>query len=691
MADTADLETANSAAPDVVIKGHRPGPALTAFIDGVTNFAVVAFAIWTLVYDAGLLSGLDTSVLLLLWVALLAIAGAVLLGLRTRRGPAGRVPAARARSAAASDAVHPRWRRHLAATSVIAGMAAAVAVGMHSAGAAWRWTWLLGLLSVLATGAAVLMRKEGPGLSAPIRPPTAARTEAGSILALCVAAGAAIFSLYVVRPDGDDAYFISRSVWAAEHGRIPVRDILFTNQAVGAQAGEPPVASIEVLNGSLARLLGVHAASFTYYIALPVATFIAVWATWMLIRRWAPRRPVLCFAVAMAYLLLSGVSGASFGSFHLVRMWQGKAAFVSIMVPLLYAYLTEWAEHRSRRPLGLVLAAGVAAVGLSSTAVMIVPLVIVAAAGPLLLTGRIKAALGAGLALIYPLAAGLVVAVLYPVPASASVVMPPATVWAWVMLSGVLGGVGGAALWLSPWLSRRDIPALITSGIAVTATALLVPGVLALISNVTGAGVVSWRLLWLVPGPVLVGLLAAAPIPAVWPEAARWLAPVVSALPALALCALVLAAGVPVWSYQNGHATVARHPSWKYDALSLTLARDMLRADHRPGYVLSTQRIMSAVPLITTRIRAVDPRDYYLNSAGLSVSRGFVTPRRLLTRMAGGVLPMPSEAAVRTALARVDVGYVCVWRANTAALSLLEQAGYSPVAHFRSLQCLARG
>lgn len=684
LADT-NPGTASSAAPDVATSSHRTALRLTAFVDAVTNSAVVAFAVWTLVYDAGLLLGLVTSVLLEVWVTVLALVVAVLLGLRARRGTASRVPAARLRSAGTSDAVRSRWMGRLAVTGVLAGVMAAVAAGTHPAGTAWTWTWLLGSLSVVATVAAVLMRKVGPGLPAL---PATAGTEAGSLVALCVAAGAAIFSLYVVRPDGDDAYFISRSVWTSEYGRIPVRDILFTNQAVGAQAGEPPVASIEVLTGSLARLLGVPAASLTYYVVLPAATFIAVWATWLLIRRWAPRRAVMCFVVAMVYLAFSGVSGASFGSFHLVRMWQGKAAFVSIMVPLLYAYLTEWAENRSRRTLALVLAASVAAVGISSIAVMIVPLVIVAAAGPLLLAGRIATALGAGLALIYPLAAGLVAAVLFPVPASASVTMPPATAWAWVLLSGVLGGIGGAALWLSPWLSRRGVPALITSGIAVTATALLVPGVLAVINNVTGAGAVSWRLLWLVPGPVLIGLFAAAPVP-VLPPTARPLAPLVSALPALALCALILAAGVPVWSYQNGHATLARHPSWKYDVFSLALARDVLRADHHPGYVLSTQRIMNAVPLITTRIRAVDPRDYYLNSGGLPVGRGFVTPRRLLTRMAGGVPPMPSEAAVRTALARVDVGYVCLWRANTGALSLVEQARYSPVTHFGSLQCLA--
>lgn len=667
-----------------------PPPSLTAVVDGVTAFAVLAFAAWTIVYDFGLLFGLGTSVLLMSWAALLAVLAAVAGMFRQRRGrgaAGGMVAGPRLESAGASKAPGP-VRRYLAVGGVISALAAAVATGMHSAGVAWAWTWLLGSLSVAATSAAVLMRNVAPGPPAPGSQPAPARAQVGSLLALCTAVGAALFSLYVVRPDGDDAYFISRSVWTAEHGRIPVRDVLFTNQAVGAGNGEPPVASIEVLNGALARLLGVHAASFTYYISLPVATFMAVWATWLLIRRWAPRRALPCFAVAMVYLLWSGASRASFGGFHLVRMWQGKAAFVSIMVPLLYAYLTQWAEHRSRRALALVLASSIAAVGLSSTAVMIVPLVTAAAVVPLLLARKIKIGLLAALAVIYPLAAGLVTALRYPVPASASVPMPPTAVWAWVMLSGVLGGIGAAALWLSPWLVRGGTPALITTGIAAAATALLVPGVIAAISDVTGAGVVSWRLLWLVPGPVLAGMLAAAPVPAAPRAALHRVSPAVAGLPALAVCALILAAGVPIWSYQSAYTMVAKHPSWKYHARPLALARDVLRADHRPGYILSTQRIMSAIPLITTRRRAVDPRDYYLNPAGLPVGREFVSARRLLTGMAQGKQPMPSAAAVRAALARVGVGYACVWRSNPDAIKLLEQAGYIPVTHFHSLECL---
>ena len=424
---------------------------------------------------------------------------------------------------------------------------------------------------------------------------------------------------------------MSRAVWTAQHGRIPLKDVIFTNQAVKAVAGETPVSSVEVLIGALARLFNVPAATFTYEIALPVFTFVAVWAVWMLIRCWASGRYALCFTVAMVYLAFSGTSGASFGSFHLVRMWQGKAAFVSLMVPLLYFYLTQWAEHRSRRSLLLVAAAGIAAAGLTSSAALVVPLIVAAVAVPLLLAGQIVAALGAFLAAAYPVIAGLVVAAYYPL----SVPGPPfsaPTVWAFVLLTGVLGGIMGLALWTAPRLARRGVPALIVCGVAGVVAVLMIPGVLAKIGAATGANAVAWRTMWVVPGPVVVGLLAAVPLPSAirLRSEARWAA----AVPAVAVCVAVLAAGLPVWSPQNVvHAILARQPSWKYNPLSLSLTSRVLRADHQPGDLLSTAKLMGAVPLLTSEVQAVDARTYYLEL--MPVSAQFINDRLLLTRLAG--------------------------------------------------------
>ena len=670
--------------------------SLAAAVDGLTEFAVLAFASWTLVYDIGAVARLATSWLLVLWAAcLVAIAaGLVRFGQPGRQagGGAGAPGAAEPRPSARWLAAVAPWRRPLGVAGVTLGVAAGLAVGLHRAGLPWAWTWTLGALAVAATLTWLLLPDErasaAVGRAAAATPASAAAGPAargGSVLALGTAVAAAIFSLFVVRPDPDDVYFVSRAVWTAQHGRIPLKDVIFTNQAVGQIPAESPVSSVEVLIGALARLFGVSAASFTYLIALPVFTFFAVWAVWLLIRRWAPGRYVLCFAVAMVYLAWSGTGSASFGSFHLVRMWQGKAAFVSLMVPLLYAYLTKWAEHRTRRSLLLVVAAGIAAAGLTSSAALVVPLIAAAVAVPLLLARQIAVGLGALLVAAYPVIIGLVVAAFYPVHLPHQT-FAAATVWAWVLLTGVLGSIGGIALWTAPRLARRGVPALITSGVAGVVTVLMIPGALAVMGAATGANAVLWRTMWVVPGPVVVGLLAALPLP---PDAwlrssARWTA----AAPAVAICAVILAAGIPIWSHQNVHATVAHDPSWKYDPLSLSLARKTLHSDHQAGDLLSTERVMGAMPLLTSRVRAVDARSYYLGL--LPASPQFIADRLLLTRLAGQQAPLPTESAVRAALSAVPVGYACVWSHNTSGLRLLEQAGFTPATHFGTFQCLQR-
>jgi hypothetical protein len=654
--------------------GRAAGLGLASALDGLTHLSVLAFAAWTLIYDLGLAAHLGTTSLLAMWAVCVVV---IIVGL-VRFPVAAFSQPAPGRPRQAEPA--PVRRRALAVVGILLALGAGAAAGLHSLGLPWVWTPLLGLASVAAAGMWLLT-----GDAEPSAVPAAGRTSlAGSVLAACVATAAAIFSLYIVRPTPDDVYYVSRSVWTAQHGQIPVRDVIFTSQAIKPITGEVPISSIEVFNGALARVLGMPAAGFSYEIVLPVLTFISVWAVWMLIRRWAPGRYALCFVVAMVYLAWDG-GNATFGSFHLM-MWQGKAGFVSAMVPLLYFYLTDWAENPSRRGLVLVIASGVAAAGLSSVAVYVVPLVTAAVAVPLLCKRMFKEAFGAGLVSAYPVAAGLVAVAVSPLGHIPNALIPAPTAWTWVMQAGLVGAVSGVALWAAPWLARREVPALMTAGIAGMAGVLVIPSVMVLLGGTLGISPVLWRLLWVVPGPVLVGLLAAVPLP----SAKRFLVTgrILSVIPAGALAAVLVVFGVVAWSHQNG-ATIASHPSWKVKASWLVAARGVVHTDHVRGAILSTGSVMEVVPLLTTRVQAVNARSYYL--AGLpAVGRQFITDRRLLTRLADGGLPLPRKAVLQAALNRVGVGYACVWFWKTKVIRLLVRTGFTYTVRFGNYQCLQR-
>ncbi|GGV28216.1 hypothetical protein GCM10010182_58970 [Actinomadura cremea] len=685
-AGTASGPAAGGGAPD----GGRPGmrTRVTRVVDGLVDAAVLAFAAWTVIYHLCLLLEPPTWVMLLGWTAVSA--AGITVWFRRRAG----LPLWDDRVAAA--AVH----RGLAGIAVAAAVVAGTCAGLHGEGVPWWCAWAAGGVSVAAT-AAVLLRRPAEPDDAPAGDPgghrgPGGRGEAeaarwGTPLALLTGAGFAVASLFVLNSDGDDAYFVSRSVATAETGRIPMNDVIFTSGTTDQIAGEPPVSSVEVLAGALARILGVPGASFVWYVLLPAATFLAIWALWRLVRAWAPRRAAACFAVGAVYLLWTGLSPASLGSFHLLRMWQGKAVLVSLLVPLLFAYLTHWAERRTRRDLVLLGAAGVAAVGLTSTAAFVVSLVVLAAAVPLVVSGRVRTGLAACAAMAYPVASGLAVILLYESVSVHGAVHDAPAGYRAVLLYATLGVLAGCALWLAPWTVRPGVPALICGGVAALLTLLILPGVLALAADVTGAGQVLWRTMWLVPAPALIGLLAAVRLPAgMRPRAAgRGVRVAAAGAPAAVLVVAVVAGGNPVWAESNG-SVVADRPAWKADPAHVGTARAVVAEAGPGGIVVMPGRYMRIVPLLTTERHAVDPNSHYLSL--LPAPERAVEDRELLAgtvRSARGEKPGPAE--VEGALRRLDVRVACGYPWDERGLALLRGAGYGGERRLGDLLCVFPG
>ncbi|WP_171064690.1 DUF6077 domain-containing protein, partial [Actinomadura soli] len=565
--------------------------------------------------------------------------------------------------------------------------------GLHPSGVPWWCAWVPGIVSVAASAAYLLLRRADPSTEgeADGADLDVEGTRWGTPLALLTGAGFAVASLFIVNSDGDDAYFVSRSVATATTGEIPLKDVIFTPGTADEISGEPPVASIEVLAGAVARVLGVHAASFVWYALLPAVTFVAVWALWRLVRAWAPRRAPLCFAVAAVYLLWSGMGGASLGSFHLLRMWQGKAMLVSALVPLLFVYLTRWAERRSRGDLVLLAAAGVAAVGLTSSAVFVVPLVVGAAAVALIAAGRVGAGVAACAAAVYPIGAALAVKLLHGETSVVGRVHDAPGSYRWVLLHAALGVIGGCAVWLSPWTARRGVPALIATGVAAVLTVLIVPGVLEAAADVSGAGQVLWRTMWVVPAPALIGLLAAVRVPAgPWSRTAgRWSGTARAAAagaPAAALTVALVAGGTPLWSGSNG-SVVASRPAWKVPASAVGTARDVVALAGPGGLVLMPSGVMRVVPLLTVRTNAVNPNAHYLKL--MPVAPQFIRDRRVLSAAVRGPRGAKPEASeVAAALSRTKVDVACANRRDARGLALLRDAGYGGDRRVGNLICL---
>ncbi|SIQ95423.1 DUF6077 domain-containing protein [Micromonospora avicenniae] len=633
----------------------------------LTDGAVYAFALWTVLYHAAFLVHLRPSVTFLVWLVCCVLLGAYLVVRRWRRRPTPTSGDDRdERTGSRAATMDRRWLL----PTVAAAALAAVTAGLD--GISWWVPALAGLAA--AVGAVLLTRRAwlalpGTGSDTPVEKPWQ------SVYALVASGLVGVASLFIARNTPDDVFYVGKSVWIAERDIVPLRDFLFTEQVAPPLSSQPPIASIEVLAGALGRVFGIHAASATWYVLLPVLAVLAALSLWRLIQRWAPRRPVLAFTVALAFLAFVCGDDAALGTFHLPRLHEGKGMFVSAVVPLLWVYLTRWFDTRSRKDLAAIVAISIVATGLTSTSVMILPLVVGAAGLGMLLVGRWRDALVAGVAVMfYPVASVIVTRItlgpMTSVIASAQFFDAEGT-YRRTLLVGVLGVICGLALWCGPFLVRRGTPALFAAGAAAAMSLLLVPGVLEALSAGSGLAAVLWRVPWFVPLPALVGLLCTIDVPPLARVAT--LRAVVGGVLAAVLVGAFAVAGTPMWSARS-FVEVHERPTWKLPQQRQKIDFWIWNLDDRPpGLLLAPSTLMRTMPIVTSEVRVVMARNGYL--VDYDMNSQFSQDRLKLAAFADGVDEIAPVAELAAAMDRLDVGTVCVYNGNRKARDLAPELG----------------
>lgn len=698
-----------------------PRPSTTSAVlddvgDLLSDLAVWGLATWTVLYHLARVVGIGTTPVLLATVVI-----TLALSLTTWRHVARPEPARRAAESSAPP--RPWVRLPAAAPRLLFGVsaaltAAAVLVHWPEAKGTYRIGWLLMAAALVPLVWSLVMVRaaasspaatEGPGevaahgSDAVDAPPEAGgapdvvtdgapadgrpawlRTAASAFVWL-VGAVLAYLSLRTVRLDADDVFYVNKAVHVAETGRIPLRDTIYSDQVLPALrgAGTAPVQSLEVLQGAVAHLLGISAGTVVYLATPVVMSFLAVWAVWRLARSWSAVRALVAFAVATTYLLWGVKSGYGLGAFWIGRIWQGKVIFVCLAVPLLYLALTRWTRLGRRYDAAMLLAVGAVAVGLTSTATLVVPPIAAAAAAMLLLCRRPRWYVPL-LAAAYPVASGVVVAL---VAASGGqfgkVDFTSFEAFHAVVGDRLWGAVGVVALLLAPWAVRSGGARMTAAAGSVVAVAAMAPGVPQLVNTVTGAGPILYRLLWMAALPVLVGVLATAPLPVdrFAPAVRRTVAVVVPA----ALVVLIVAGGQIVWSRAT---TLEDGPRWKFAIGQLSAARWVADSYDGPGPVLAPWQLMRALSLTTTRIHGVDPRSFYL--AGIEEPPEAHAARIRLSRSMrnGDTAPPPTLEAD---LAAVGVGYICLDEPKVRYREAVVALGWEPAASRGGITCYRDG
>ncbi|MDQ3756381.1 MAG: DUF6077 domain-containing protein [Actinomycetota bacterium] len=573
----------------MAVTGNASSRSPTYRMDVLLDHIVVVLAAGTLACHLALLLDLHRAVLAVLWCALFVL-GAVLLHRLPSRGPH------------LDEGAPAMW-----ATVSASALAAAAATVVYVAPGSGRWWWLFWALAV----ASLVVGMQGVcGWRTTLDPPAGSSAPSGWVLVLLLAAAMSIAALVTTRPDLDDVYVVNRSVHVETHGgALPTEDIVFSDQGFPGERAPLRSPAFEVLIGITAAALPVSAASVLYLGVAPSAAALSVLALWRLLRTLRCRKPIVAVTAATFFLFLDGSKHGSFGNFSFARMWQGKVVFVALVVPLLWVYAVRWGRDGSVRHLLLLATANIAAAGMSSTGLFVAPLatfiVTIGLWSTIRHAGRVVAA---GVASTYPAVLALLNRLTDDTlqEGTASEAVQGLSPWGrWNFVFGRPTLALSATALTFGWLAARDrtIRRLLAVAPLLALVLMYGPRWLDPLRTITpGTASILWRSVWVLPVPAFVGLAATIP----WTVAGRS-----RAAAALATGVLAVAGGIfvttttPVMSGRN-HASLG-WPEWKTGG-DARVAERLIRTVREGSVVAAPFEVERVVPLLSSDVRAVDPR-----------------------------------------------------------------------------------
>lgn len=411
------------------------------------------------------------------------------------------------------------------AMTVMAAMALATVITHlgQAVGISFRFYAILIAATTVALTAVVAYRERTRIVAALVSSPISAAV-LGSLAALT-----AIATLFAHRPHADDYFYIPNVVYYVAH---PDQAMGYINHFIlGADA---PVSTFyqgtalpfEYSQGAFAYLLGVHVLTVYHVLTPALFGFLLPLVWFYLISRFefSDRAAIFGAMLIGLSLPLLGEALCSYGTFGINRLWHGKAVVLALGLPLFAALSVDFLRAVSRRHWARLFVCATALVGMSPSAIVLLSLLafLMAAAGavafPRDLRERIRVTAVYGVSLCY--VAVFAVAFLTKNAGKLGSDSPlnetmPRTFLGHAAFMFSLDSptslvllamsLAGALLTLRGW-SRRFLGAwLLCAGIALL-NPLVAPF---LIDHVTSPNIY-WRLFYLLPFPLAIGLTGAA-------------------------------------------------------------------------------------------------------------------------------------------------------------------------------------
>ena len=489
------------------------------------------------------------------------------------------------------------------------------------------------VLAVAAVALLVVWRDRQPALPRGSRAATAVAVVLGLGVAL------AVLSALMSRPDADDITFFTRAAAQLSH----LGDPILTNDVTSDVAGLTGLSigylltSYEFLVALVGHVLGLDPLA-TYHNAAGALASALVPAVYYLVLRRLGLAPLLALAGAAGaglFLLLDGADHHSMGNLAFVRLWQGKAILLTLLLPYLLGHTVAFLRDGGRRPWWCIVSAGVAATGLSTIGCFFAPAAIgttaVAVGAGLLVTRQVLARdllrRGAVLLTTVLWPAGVLAATLLaPVPGTyspqhllelavrldddAMIMTARQDAWHEALLLPTAGPA--RAVWALLLVGAAPLLAL-TRRQAVLVAAF-VPVFLVFVANPLSGGLlfgvvpdVYWRFAFLLPVPLGAGLAVVALVRALSPAGAPRARAVRGVGAAGLVAAFVLTFGLTTMSPDNAGFRWKSPAAWKLDHEVLTSLDPWLPA-LSGRTVLADEPVAVALTLADPSVRMVAQR-----------------------------------------------------------------------------------
>lgn len=356
--------------------------------------------------------------------------------------------------------------------------------------------------------------------------------EAFSIIAGLFALGLVlgVISTMLNRPDTDDISYFHRALVQLGNLDKPliVTDTLYRSTCLPGMPSVQLISSYEMLVAFAAHLLGADPLWLYHNGPAAMTAFLIPIVYYLVFREFglSSRKSLLAVVGTIIFLFLDGNLHRTYGNFAFVRLWQGKAIFLTLLLPYILRCCYRFFRRPSRENWALTLMTGICAVGLTSSGFFLVPIFVLASSTALFFsslptrsTPVFRLALKAfvlNLSSAYCVAI-LVALVLGLVPSGYDVralnnVLREMTIGTWWQSLSMVWGKGWSLVWyamcmfLLPWMALKRIDALIVCSVSLVL-------VLVFFNPLLGPvwfhafHQIYWRLALLCPVPLGAGLI----------------------------------------------------------------------------------------------------------------------------------------------------------------------------------------